>query len=94
MASSSVTFSYLKRLYCSTAGAATFYCMEQFIHVPESSKESAMQRFKALRQEMQEFCQWCRDNSMTIDDRESELVFLYLKMAELKEDVKALFRTT
>lgn len=66
--------------------------MEQFLHVPEAAKASVMERFKSIREEMNKFLVWCRENSMTVDDRDSEVSFLYLKMAELQEDIAILFK--
>jgi hypothetical protein len=66
--------------------------MEQFISEPNSAKGSVMKRFQQLREEMNQFSLWCRENSVTVDDQASEIAFLYLKMAEIKEDIQVLFK--
>lgn len=66
--------------------------MEQFINVPKKAKKSVMERFNALRKEMNEFSIWCNENSVTPDNQSSEIAFLYLKIAELQEDISILFK--
>ena len=66
--------------------------MEQFINAPDKAKKSVMKRFNSLRDELRQFTTWCREESVTPDDQSAEIAFLYLKIAELQQDIHFLFK--